>query len=477
LNPVREYLADGKYQQKVVSNGVNIKGKRMTDPFDNLGASFDRARALLRQFKGDSYLFGAGVLSQVGKVVVTSNSFGPPTCAGGKPCPRVAGLKAALVRETFTGSDKFVRVIRDSLSKSRVALLAEIQGARPNCPRQDLFRIAGELATAEPDVIISFGGGSTIDATKAAEVLRTLGGEIDDYFGTALVTKVLADSGKSLTPHVAIQTAASSGAHLTKYSNITDTSTGQKKLIVDDAIVPPYPVFDYEVTYSAPPNLTADGAMDGIAHCLEVLYGAVGKSFYDKAAEIAGTGIALAVKYLPAVIKNPQDKQAREAICLATDLGGYAIMIGGTNGGHLTSFSLVDILSHGRACAIMNPYYTVFFAPAVEEPLRLVGRIYRQAGLTEADIEKLQGRELGVAVAEAMFELARRIGFPTRLGEVQGFTQAHIDRALTAAKNPQLKMKLQNMPVPLTAEMVDEYMGPVLEAARDGDLSVIKNVT
>jgi alcohol dehydrogenase len=37
-------------------------------------------------------------------------------------------------------------------------------------------------------------------------------------------------------------------------------------------------------------------------------------------------------------------------------------------------------------------------------------------------------------------------------------------------------MKLQNMPVPLTADMVDAYMGPVLEAARDGDLSLIKNV-
>jgi alcohol dehydrogenase len=37
-------------------------------------------------------------------------------------------------------------------------------------------------------------------------------------------------------------------------------------------------------------------------------------------------------------------------------------------------------------------------------------------------------------------------------------------------------MKLQNMPVPLTAEMVDEYMEPVLRAAVNGDLSLIKNV-
>jgi len=124
----------------------------------------------------------------------------------------------------------------------------------------------------------------------------------------------------------------------------------------------------------------------------------------------------------------------------------------------------------------MNPYYTVFFAPAIERPLRVVGKIYQQAGLTEADIESLKARELGVAVAEAMFDLARRIGFPTCLKEVDGFGTYHIERALAAAKNPQLKMKLQNMPVPLTAEMIDEYMDPILAAARDGDLSLIKNV-
>jgi len=124
----------------------------------------------------------------------------------------------------------------------------------------------------------------------------------------------------------------------------------------------------------------------------------------------------------------------------------------------------------------MNPYYTVFFAPAVEDPLHIVGKIFKDAGYTAADIESLSGRELGVAVAEAMMKLSEAVGLPTCLKQVIGFSDAHITRALTAAKNPQLKMKLENMPVPLTAEMVDEYMGPVLFAARDGDLDLIKNV-
>ncbi len=419
---------------------------------------FEKARALLHEFKGNSYLFGTDVLPKVGQVVAA------------------AGKNAALVRDTFSGSDDYVGIIRNSLAESAVNLVAEIKGARPNCPREDLFRITDSLRETEADVVISFGGGSTIDAVKAAEVLRTLNGDIDAYFGSGLVTEALHSSSKSLTTHVAIQTVASSSAHLTKYSNITEVSTGQKKLIVDDAIVPALPVFDYKVTYSTPPDLTADGALDGISHSLEVLYGAVGKPYYEKVEEIAGNCIRLAVNYLPPAIDNPKDKEAREALCLATDLGGYSIMIGGTNGGHLTSFSLVDILPHGRACAIMNPYYTVFFAPAIERPLRVIGKIYQQATLIKADIESLKGRDLGVAVAEGMFELARRISYPTRLEYVEGFSRQHIDRALSAAKNPQLKMKLQNMPVPLTVEMIDEYMGPILEAARDGNLALIKNV-
>ncbi len=419
---------------------------------------FEEARALLYEFKGGSYSFGADVLPKVGQQAAS------------------AGRKAALVRDTFDGSDDHVLRIRKSLAESGVDLAAEIKGAGPNCPREDLSRIADSLRQTDADVIISFGGGSTIDAAKAAEVLRTLGGEIDDYFGVGLVTEALQNQGKSLTPHVAIQTVASSAAHLTKYSNITEVSTGQKKLIVDEAIVPAYPVFDYEVTYGAPPDLTLDGALDGVAHSLEVLYGAAGRPNYDKVEEIACECIDLVVNHLPAVVADPADMTAREALCLATDLGGYSIMVGGTNGGHLTSFSLVDVLTHGRACAIMNPYYTVFFAPAIERPLRMVARIYRQAGLTDADIESLKARELGVAVAEAMFELARRIGFPTRLGEVDGFGPHHVDRALAAAKNPQLKMKLQNMPIPLTAELVDDYMGPVLEAGKTGNLDLIRNL-
>ena len=200
---------------------------------------FGKARALIDDFKGDAYTYGLEKLSSAGKIV------------------REIGQKAVLVKDVFPGGDSYVKEIKESLKGSGVVLAGEIEGPAPNVPLEDLDRIMDELKGFDPEVVISFGGGSTIDATKAADVLCTLGGNIEEYFGVGLVTSSLEGSGKQLIPHVAIQTAASSGAHLTKYSNITNVESGQKKLIVDEAVVPPCSIFDYKVTFSAPLSLPA----------------------------------------------------------------------------------------------------------------------------------------------------------------------------------------------------------------------------
>lgn len=419
--------------------------------------AFATAQQFIRQFKGDHYVNGTGVLGRAGELAAP------------------LGKRALLVRDNFPGSGPFVDTICASLDAAGVEIVAVVDGAAPNAPREDLNRIADSVASSQPELVVSFGGGSTIDAVKAAIVLNVLGGSIEDYFGTGLVTAGLQKSGKSLIPHLSIQTASSSSAHLTKYSNITDLATGQKKLIVDDAIVPQKALFDYGVTVGSPLALTADGALDGISHALEVLYSAVGKASYEQIEPVALEAIRLVVSYLPTALEHPQDEVARMALGLATDLGGYSIMIGGTNGAHLTSFSLVDILPHGRACGMLNPYYTVFFAPAVTEALRKVAALYHEAGFMAEDPAVLSGRALGLASAQAMIAFEKQIGFPTTLQEVPGFGEQHIERAITAAKNPQLKMKLENMPVPMTAEMVDEYMLPILRAAQTGQLEEIKN--
>ena len=434
----------------------------------------DKAKNMLNDWKNGDYAFGMGVLDRVGDFA------------------KKAGKSTMLVVtgwETEKWTEPLVNDIKSFLKDKNVDVLDIIRGARANAPREDVYRIANQIGKRCPDSIIAVGGGSTIDAVKAATVLSTLSpDDVEPYFGMGLVTKELNEEGKKLPSVIAVQTAASSGAHLTKYSNITDPLTGQKKLIIDEAIIPPFAVFDYRITMGAPYAIRTDGALDGIAHCLEVVCGATGKPFFDKTMDIAEVGISLIVENLPKAIDNPKDESSIEGLGLGTDLGGYAIMVGGTNYAHLFSFSLINKLTHGRACAIANPYVLVFFAPAIEPQLKLVGRIFKKAGYISEDIEKYSGRDLSIVVAKGMIKLSEKIKFPTTFGEV-GVDDEDKERILTAAKNPQLWSKLEQAPVSLivkdsngnvdkarTEDNIDEYMGALIDAIISGDFDRIKNI-
>ena len=418
-----------------------------------------RAYDILHDWKGDSYVHGLGVLDRVGKLAAKY------------------GKKTLLVSNTT-----YMKSVADKVVASLEADGIELAGgviapdAKPNAPREDVYRLESYILHHKPDSIVVIGGGSAIDAVKAANVLATLGAkvtpEIDHYFGTDVVTGELAKTGAKLLPVIAIMTAASSGAHLTKYSNITDPVAGQKKLIVDNAIIPSVGVFDYETTVSMPMSVTIDGALDAIAHTFEVFLGA-SEATYEKTKELAECAISLVAEYAKVLVDDPKNLKAREAIGLATDLGGYAIMVGGTSGAHLTSFSLVDIVAHGTACGIMNPYYAVLYSKAIQKHLKVVGKIFAKYGFGDS-VENLEGRELAVAVAEMMIAFSKSIKAPTKLEDIPGFSEEHITRALGAAKDPQLEMKLKNMPVPMTAADVDTYMEPLLRAAASGDLSLVK---
>jgi len=176
----------------------------------------ENARNLLQAWKGSSYVFGFDVLGKVGD------------CAAqhGK---RALLMVADLGEPWMAGT---LQTVTDSL-KARGVDFEIITGAGPNAPREDVYRLALHVSRTRPEVIIALGGGSTIDAAKGANVLATFSpadvkkalqapesaaSTVDPYFGVGNVTKVKSQAAKSLLPVIAVQTAASSGAHLTKYS-------------------------------------------------------------------------------------------------------------------------------------------------------------------------------------------------------------------------------------------------------------------
>ncbi len=420
----------------------------------------DESRATARRLrdgcKGDAYAHGLGAIERAGE-----------------QASRI-GTDFLLVEGRSCMANGMLDGLKASFERAGLTIRAECLGAAPNSPIDDVERVRDEVLSLKPEAVVGLGGGSLIDALKGSVVLASLGGECDDYFGVGKVTARLEETGKTLIPMMTCMTSSASGAHLTKYANLTNMATCQKKLFIDAAVVPPVALFDYRATVSMSPEFTMVGAFDGICHLLEVYFGT--PTTHEQAGtaeECALTGLELIVGSLPPCIEDPASEPLREAIGLGTDLGGYAIMIGSTNGPHLNSFSLVDLMDHGKATALLTPYYVAFFAPAIEGRLRKVGAIYRKYGYMDADPDALSGDELGLAVAGGMAKLASSIGFPTRLEEVEGFSDAHVERMLTAAKDPALESKLQGMPIPMSAEDVDVYMAAILSAARTGDFSRI----
>ncbi len=418
--------------------------------------SFREAEKLLVDFKGKDYAFGRKALDKLSDYALQM------------------GEKVAIIAGSTARRTGLLSSLRKQLEEEGLRISGVIKGARPNTPKEDVYRIAYQLLKLDWDLVVAIGGGSCLDGAKAGMVLALYGGVVDYYFGVGKVS-VVPDAKR--IPLLAVQTASGSGSHLTKYSNITDPITWQKKLIVDDLIVPPKAIFQYDVSQTASPDLTKDGALDGISHCWEVWMSAAGKNYYDKVSRVAYLGIKLIVENLPKALRNPNDLSARYALGLGTDLGGYSIMIGSTNAAHLGSFSLVDVLSHGRACGILNPYYTVLFASRIQKPLRKIAEIFRESGLLKEEIEALEARELAEAVARAMMNFMKGIGFPTSLKEA-GASEIHIRKMVEAAKDPQLKMKLQSMPLPMDPERgdIEKLMEPTLYAAYTGNLYLIPRI-
>lgn len=433
-----------------------------------------RAEQILKSWKKGSYLFGLDVLKNIDCLFYEEKH------------------DAVIVINPSEWLKPYLKQILCCFDHNNIKVTNITHGAPAHTPVEDVYRIAEAISRKKPGWVFAIGGGSTIDAAKAANVLASLNeSALEPYLGTDLVTKKLKHKGKSLTPLIAIQTTASSASHLTKYANVTDFLEGKKKLIVDEALIPYKSVFDYRTTVHMPPVLTLDGAMDGLSHCWEVFMGAGGKSYFREAKELMIMAFQLIIESLPRVIKRPRDEKGRYGLGLATDLGGYAIMLkkrnaktrqweySGTNGGHLGSYQLVKFLSHGRSVAILNLYYALLFAHATQEQNYTIAAVLQQFEFIAKSVRLRQqkGRKLAETMVKGMFRFLKNIGFPRSL-MLAGIPREQTKIMLAEAKNPQLRMKLANMPVPLDISRgdIENLMGPTLKAAYRGDISMVPDV-
>ena len=178
----------------------------------------------------------------------------------------------------------------------------------------------------EPDVIISLGGGSPMDAAK---IMWLMYEQPDTVFEDISMRFMdirkricrIPELGKKATM-VAIPTTSGTGSEVTPFAIITDDETHVKYAIADYALTPNMAIIDPNFVDGMPKGLTSASGIDALVHSLEAYVSSMATNFTNSNALEA---TKLVFKYLErSYSEGANDPIAREKMHYAATIAGMA---------------------------------------------------------------------------------------------------------------------------------------------------------
>lgn len=188
-------------------------------------------------------------------------------------------------------------------------------GVHPN-PIEDDVRLPAALFREKGcDGVIAIGGGSPLDAGKAARLLvRNPNLDLARFYEDPT-------DWSGLAPFIAIPTTAGTGSEVGRSSVITLDSTHRKSVIFHPELLARLVILDPELTVGLPPHLTAATGADALTHCIESY---TCTAFHPMCDGIALEGIHLVVDALPRAVRDGRDLDARGRMLVAAAMGAIA---------------------------------------------------------------------------------------------------------------------------------------------------------
>jgi alcohol dehydrogenase class IV len=340
------------------------------------------------------------------------------------------------------------------------------EGVEPNPSKQTVEDISKTFNKGNYDLTIALGGGSAMDAAKAALILTSLGEDnISPYFGVGKASEKL----DRISPCICIPTTSGTSSEITRYSNVTLPEKGIKKLISDIAMHPHYAIVDPTLTTSCPKDLTVTVGLDTMTHAMEGYLNMVQDPGNEDINERALLSLELVFRWLKTAAEEPENYTARKMMSIACLLGGTVIggeRFKGTAGPHMNSFSWADTIPHGKSTGIMMPYYIAYYGKN-EKVMKKLEPI--------ADmLEVKKDENIGMNVAQAMLDWYKSMAYPIKISDLKGWKPEYKEKALKDAEEN--TMKLEAMPNPIPLDKVEDVIGPILEGAIEGDLSKLTKI-
>jgi alcohol dehydrogenase class IV len=216
---------------------------------------------------------------------------------------------------------------------------------------------------ANCDLIISFGGGSAIDAGKAIAAMLTNDGDLLDFLEVIGRGKNL---DKPPVPFVAIPTTAGTGSEVTRNSVLSSPEHRVKVSLRSPLMLPRMALVDPELTYDLPASITASSGLDALTQLIEPYVCSRANPMTDA---LCLEGIRRAARSLPLAFANGRDKNAREDMSVASLFGGLALANAGLGAVHGFAGPIGGMFPapHGNICAALLPHVMAANVRALRE--------------------------------------------------------------------------------------------------------------
>uniref|UniRef100_A0A7C5YXU6 Iron-containing alcohol dehydrogenase n=1 Tax=candidate division CPR3 bacterium TaxID=2268181 RepID=A0A7C5YXU6_UNCC3 len=276
---------------------------------------------------------------------------------------------------------------------------------------ESVSKAVEEVRKNKCDLVIGFGGGSSLDTAKTAAIMAKNNDTIEKYL--ARLPNPFEDKFKEKgLPLILVPTTAGTGSENSAGAVIID---GQYKTwIASRFLYPDVAIVDPLLTVSVPAKTTASCAMDALSHAVEAfMVVALSNPWCDS---FALEAIKLISKYLRKAYHNGNDLEARWYLCWAAHLGGWTAQFtwGPATVGHLTAEAIGPKygIPHGLICGIALPYAMKFNLPAIPDRLKMI------AVAMGENVGELSEHEAAKKGIQSIIRLMEDVDLPLSLKEV-----------------------------------------------------------
>lgn len=203
------------------------------------------------------------------------------------------------------------------------------------------------------DLILSVGGGSTIDCSKMIAVGHYYDGDPWDILSQKIeITKAL--------PIGVVLTMAGTGSEMDSVAVIANRKTKQKLSIMDNIVIPKFSILDPTYTFTVPKNQTAAGVADIMSHALESYFTLNDGAYLQN--RFAEAILKTCIKYGKVACDEPNNYEARANIMWAASNATNGLIYCGKNinwsvHGIEVGLNTYYDLTHGIGLSILTPIW------------------------------------------------------------------------------------------------------------------------